>query len=256
MISRHPYYRAGLAAGFTLVEVVLAIVIALGILVVLLFFYQQATTLRSHALQETERIAAARLILDRMAGELRTIARGLSGQRTLSGRSNSIQFVMADVPSFSAWLGGALGRSAFPVTDLKSVWYRLESEDGTNVAGLLRTEEPFVQQSQILIDERIDEESTGTNSVAPLNALMVLPEIRFLQFRYWAGTNWLEAWDSTALPQGVEVSLGPEPVTNLAETAELPGDVFRRVIYLGGVTPRPGSFGNFDALQSVQEEAP
>src|ERR1041384_5134752 len=58
------------ARAFTLVEVILAIVIALGILVVLLYFYQQATNLRAQAILETERIASARLLMDRITSEL------------------------------------------------------------------------------------------------------------------------------------------------------------------------------------------
>src|SRR5690242_975787 len=82
--------------AFTLVEVVLAIVIALGILVVLLFFYQQATNLRTQAIEQTERISAVRLLMDRITSELRTAVAGSMVGSTLVGTSNSIQFVRAD----------------------------------------------------------------------------------------------------------------------------------------------------------------
>lgn len=237
--------RPCLAAGFTLVEVILAIVIALGILVVLLYFYQQATHVRAQAIQETERIAATRLLMDRITGELRAISPGLAGQAVLTGSSNSIQFVKTDVPSYSAWMGGPLGRSTFPVTDRKRVRYQLESSlDMTNVAGLLRSEEPLVQQ--VISDDDLMEDMPSTLA----GASPVLEEIRFLQFRYWSGTNWLDSWNAPGFPEGVEISMGAEPVTNGPEYAES-GDVFRRVVYLGrSGTIKPGPSTN------VTEEAP
>ena len=60
------------SAGFTLIEVILAIVIALAILVVVLHFYQQATNLREQVIAETEKVGAARLLMDRITGELRS----------------------------------------------------------------------------------------------------------------------------------------------------------------------------------------
>ena len=214
-------------AAFTLVEVILAIVIALGVLV-LLYFYQQATNLRSQAIQETERLAAARLVMDRITGELGTLRSQSSARLPLSGGSNFIEFVRADVPSFATWNGGALGRSPVPITDLKRVSYRLQSTDGTNVAGLLRSEEPMVLRAQASLNE----EDSETNSMANARPEFVLEEIRFLQFRYWSGTNWLDSWSQSSPPAGVEVWLGAEPATNGMELADYPGDIFRRVISL------------------------
>lgn len=216
----------GPGAGFTLVEVILAIVIAVGILLVLLYFYEQATNLRTQAIQESERISAARLFLDRFTGELRT-AQPLG----FVGTSNSIQFVKTDVPSFASWTGGSLGRSAFPVTDLTTVRYRLEMADGTNVTGLFRSEEPLVAKMEVVQQDQLGD----TNSVTSLdNPLPVIEEIRFLQLRYWAGTNWQEEWNSTSLPESIEVTLGPEASTNELELVELAPDLFRRIIYLPG----------------------
>ncbi len=219
--------RAG--AAFTLVEVILAIFIALGILVVLLYFYQQATDLRSQVLQQTENIAAARLILDRLTGDLRTAQPDPAFGDGFIGSSNSIQFIKADVPSFAAWTGGTLGRSAFPVTDLKTVRYRLESGDDTNVVGLVRSEEPRVPRRQVVALDDLE----GTNAVAPAELPPVLGEIRFLQFRFWSGTNWLTSWAGSGCPEAVEISLGPEALTNGVEETEMPVDIFRRIVYLG-----------------------
>jgi type II secretory pathway pseudopilin PulG len=60
------------ARAFTLVEVILAISIAIGILVVALFFHSQASHLRAQLLDESDRIAAIRLVMERLTAELRS----------------------------------------------------------------------------------------------------------------------------------------------------------------------------------------
>ena len=220
--------RSRPAAGFTLIEVILAIVIALGVLVVVLNFYQQATNLRGQVLLETEKITAARLLMDRITSELRGALPDWSVAPAFLGSSNAIQFIKADVPSFSAWTGGALGRSAVPVTDLRRIEYRLESNDGTNVSGVVRSDEPLLVRRQLSALQDLVE----TNSPIGAAAAAVVEEVRYLQFRYWSGTNWVDSWGGSGSPAGVEVSLGAEAVTNGMDLAEYPGEIFRRVIYL------------------------
>jgi type II secretory pathway pseudopilin PulG len=236
------------APAFTLVEVVLAIVIALGILVVALYFYQQATTLRAQLVEETERITAARLLMDRITGELRAVHLEPNVGEGLLGTSNSIEFVKTDVPSFAFWSGAPLGRAPLPVTDLKLIRYELESTDGTNTLGLLRTEEPLVLTRPSTNFDDVD----LTNSLPSTNALPLIEQVRFLQFRYWGGTNWTDSWNTASLPQGVEVSLGSEPWTNGVDETEYPAEIYRRVIYL------PGSVGltNTVAASSLSTNLP
>jgi type II secretory pathway pseudopilin PulG len=259
--------RGRSVAAFTLVEVILAIVIALGILVVLLYFYQQATSLREQVLQETERISAARLLMDRITGELRASQADSTLGQGFVGSSNSIQFAKTDVPSFASWMGAPLGRSTFPVTDLKVVSYRLESSDGTNVAGLVRLEEPLIPKQQTTNSDDLLLTNDVPNSITNGPAPPVLGEIQLLQFRYWSGTNWLDSWNSSGVPEAVEVSLGPEAITNETEDVEAPVEIFRRVIYLGGrglaqsntttaAKPEPGEASPAEGAAPPAEGAP
>jgi hypothetical protein len=69
-------------------------------------------------------------------------------------------------------------------------------------------------------------------------------QIKFLQFRYWAGTNWIDSWSGLDLPAGVEISLGREPaaIESAAPAAgaiaeEEGPEVFRRIVYLLNSTP-------------------
>ncbi|HAM72285.1 MAG TPA: hypothetical protein DCM86_11635, partial [Verrucomicrobiales bacterium] len=130
-------------AAFTLLEVVLAIVIAIGILVVALYFYQQSTRLRGQLIEESDRLATVRLLIDRMTQDLRSAFPDTL--LSFSGDASSMTFVHTGLPSTAAL--GLVGdpRQAPRQTDLWVVRYGVTlGRDGTNqvVSGLTRVEEP------------------------------------------------------------------------------------------------------------------
>jgi len=59
-------------AAFTLVEVVLAIAISVGIMFVALCFYSQCSNLRTQLIDEAERIGTIRLFLQKITSDLRS----------------------------------------------------------------------------------------------------------------------------------------------------------------------------------------
>jgi len=232
-------------SAFTLLEVVLAITIAIAILVVALAFHQQATTLRGRLLDESERLAAVRQVMDRLSADLRVApVHDLTG---FTGDSNSLHFVTTGLPL----LPGAAE------SDLKRVSYRATfSGEGTNfaVSGLLRAEEPAVDllasplapaapPAPEPVGDVAEELAAGitnqTTSVTNLAAEPLTDTIRFLSFRFWDGTAWQDAWSGAAPPPGVEVSLGFEPLPPDLTPDLYPGEIFRRVIFLPAGQPRP-----------------
>lgn len=283
----------GASAGFTLVEVILAIGIATGILIVALVFYNQAAHLRSQLIDEAERLSAVRLVMDRIAGDLRT-AFG-QPQVGFTGTSDSMIFVTARAPDLGnlqpgaasgaslTWSGadlaagagagaGAGGNSAgasagasrpamneampatVPPTDLRRLSYFLTAKlEGTNfvVTGLDRTDEPLVGPPPAPSPTPAPAASgsapggvtpsaapgSGAALAAPAAAEPLAEMVRFARFRYWDGTEWLEAWDAPDLPPAVEVSLGFEPLPEGDLPDAYPYEVFRRVIVLPGSRP-------------------
>jgi prepilin-type N-terminal cleavage/methylation domain-containing protein len=222
-------HRGATRTGFTLIEVILAIAIATGILVVALVFYQQAAHLRSQVIEEAERLSAIRLVMERVTADLRSAF--AQPQIGFTGTTDSMEFVVARPPDLTAF-------PAAPASDLRKVYYYLAASlEGTNfvITGLDRTEET------LLTKPTATGNSTQITPPGPLavatNSATVLPlatEIQFVRFRYWDGTGWLEAWDAPELPYAVEVTLGAEALPEDEVPEAYSAEVFRRVILLPG----------------------
>jgi type II secretory pathway pseudopilin PulG len=239
------------ASGFTLLEVVLAIAITIGMLGVVLYFYQQASHLRLEMLEQAESISAARLVMDRLTTELRSAGAHGIQERALSGSSNSITFISRIGPQFVSWREDDSGGAA-PQTDLVRIYYGLAGARGLErwqepLVPLLQQSEPasgpFTITGEDLADDPLDEEDA--NGDDPL----LTEHIRHLQFRFWNGSAWQDRWSSWSLPKGIEVSVGREPFPEDSEE-EYPFEVFRRVIYLPGSEAENGDVGWLDLFDS------
>ena len=232
--------------GFTLLEVVLAITIAIGLLLVAMTFYQQSTSLRGQLMDEAERLSAVRQVMDRLAADLRVAP--AHDRVGFTGDSNSLRFATTALPLAS---GGMQ-------TDLRRVAYRATySGDATNlsVSGLVRTEEPAVDFITSALAPALATTPTDPNSetsppvtsepAAPASAPAptatdpLTEAVRYLSFRFWDGAAWLDSWSGIAPPPGVEVTLGFEPLPPDATPDQYPSEVFRRVIFLPAGQPKP-----------------
>lgn len=248
------------AKGFTLVEVILAILIISGIMTVLLYFYQRAAEVRKIALDETEYISISRMVLEQITSELRT-ARVIEDQFIgMEGSSNSIRFVCTALPITSRWLVDTNQPLLnAPATDLKEVSYSLWA--GTNLLGAhgLERSERFHAASTVVpstnttsnldvlgIPISTTNDLLATNMVS--NGGQLLTEvIRFIQFRYWDGTEWIDSWSSAELPRGVEVTVGREPMPQETSAEGYPFEFFRRIVFL----PNSEHPANKDPLESL-----
>ena len=217
-------------AAFTLVEVLLAVGIIAGLLMVVLYFYQQAAELRTELLLDAERSSAARLLMGRLTTELRAARTHTFYEIPLVGDATYLQFITTDLPSPTAWTGERLGRITRPESDLKLVSYGAEvSVEDTNTVGLARSEEALVELRTVLASEATLPVDTGTNKT---NRILITDAFKYVRFRYYDGYKWLESWNDTFLPKGVEVTLGSEPMPADVELEKYPYEVFRRVIAL------------------------
>jgi len=222
--------RRRFRAGFTLVEVLLAVGIIAGLLMVVLYFYQQAAELRTELLLDAERSSSARLLMDRLTTELRAARSHTFYEVPLVGDATYLQFITTDLPSQTAWTGERLGRITRPESDLKLVSYGAEvSLEDTNVVGLARAEEALVELRTAPASEATLPLNASTNKT---NRILITEAFKYVRFRYYDGYKWLENWSDTFLPKGVEVTLGSEPMPADVEVEKYPYEVFRRVIAL------------------------
>lgn len=220
-----------------MVEVVLAIAIAIGILTVALYFHHQSAQLRGQLIDQSEQIAATRLLMERLTTDLRTAYS--QPQVPFVGSNTFLRFARLNVSSSS------LGNSSNQLTsalgsDVTVVSYEVGSAlKGTNlvITGIHRAEQPFQNFASAQISERL----VGTNTVVmegftQTNRVRrpITDRVHYLSFGYWDGFGWRERWSSSRLPQAVRITLGWSALAEGASEAEYGGELFRRVVVLPG----------------------
>lgn len=251
------------APAFTLLEVILALSIAVGLLVVVLYFYQQAAFLRDSTLASTSGLAAVRLCMDRLATELRTAS---AQADALRGGSQEIEFLQCQLPE--SGIGPTTGTGAETTMPplLRRIRYALPTSGDNGAApGLMRTEtfvtatEPTPHPPEVTSEpedtnevwavETATVEESGTRLTTSFSTAgappLRIPELRYLGLRYWDGAQWRDSWSESHLPRGVEVTLALDPVAADASPDAPPAEVFRRVIAIpaglaasAGATPQ------------------
>ena len=232
LVRRHgPSCRA-----FTLVEVVVAISIALGLIGTVLAFYDYALSIRAEVTDEMELVNAERIIMERMTSELRGAIRYPFISMGMEGGTSSdptyrcwCNFITVTIPGPAAW---AVRKSTDdpipPEHDLELVGYRLRVvtyDDGTtSVEGLERT------------SQKILAPDGETQEGKQITVSFLTSHIKFLYLRYWDGANWLESWTGGDLPRAVEITMGPEPLEDNEPILDYLSThtSFRRMVYLPG----------------------
>ncbi len=247
-------FHNGRAHAFTLVEVILATSIAIGILVVALYFHSQATNLRAQLLDESDRIATIRLVMDRLTSELRNAF--AQPQYGFTGDATSLRFVTTEAPPRATRTAPST-RGAAPRTDLRLITYGLgRAVSGTNeiATGLERTERSLVEKPASRSAFAVSSPPNSTN--APAHGTEPMTDaIRFLRLWYWDGYAWTSAWESSQLPRGIEITLGAEPSPGEASISDYPGELFRRVIYLPTSREIDDAFDFFDSTRTAASSA-
>jgi len=210
----------------TLLEVVLAVTLAVGLMGALLGFYRHADALRATLIRQAEASTAQRLIMERITEELRCAVVYRFLNVGLEGAGDKITLVTAKVPGRGAWSEREEGSAALlPEKDLQEVTYGLrvteDDQGGRVVEGLQRA----CRKVPASIDTR---EAAGQDEA------LLSSRVKFLHFRYWDGGTWLGTWGGGDLPAMVEVTLGPEPLPEGVSPEDYPYSAARRLVYVPG----------------------
>ena len=242
--------------AFTLLEVLLAVVIATGLLSTAMYFYQKSSRFRSDLILETERIASARLILNRMSTELRSTLHHPVRNIGFKGGSNWVEFLKTEIPSEASWAMSTenSSSSAYPEAGYRLIRYELAMKnvidtglDNTanremienlnldnNSGGAPGGDFPSLKQGDAIdrTERRLLTAKASTNSLATvrIEPVRITDQLKYMQLRYLNNGNWAENWGGPNPPAGIEISLGIDPlsVTNLLE--EYTNHVYRRIV--------------------------
>lgn len=144
-----------------------------------------------------------------------------------------------------------------PVSDLKSISYFLatpgaEGLPGTAASFIDTNDSGQPQGLARLEGDRMAVEfadAAGDLQLLAAQTRLLAAEVDFLQFRYFDGLTWLEAWDSVAyerLPNAIEITLGINSNTeadastidaSTIGTAPRPSRLYRFVVAIPSATP-------------------
>ena len=242
--------------AFTLLEVLLAVVIATGLLSTAMYFYQKSSRFRSDLILETERIASARLILNRMSTELRSTLHHPVRNIGFKGGSNWVEFLKTEIPSEASWAMSTenSSSSAYPEAGYRLIRYELAMKNvidtgldnaanremienlnlDNNSDGAPGGDFPSLKQGDAIdrTERRLLTAKASTNSLATvrIEPVRITDQLKYMQLRYLNNGNWAENWGGPNPPAGIEISLGIDPlsVTNLLE--EYTNHVYRRIV--------------------------
>ena len=242
--------------AFTLLEVLLAVVIATGLLSTAMYFYQKSSRFRSDLILETERIASARLILNRMSTELRSTLHHPVRNIGFKGGSNWVEFLKTEIPSEASWAMSTenISSSAYPEAGYRLIRYELAMKNvidtgldnaanremienlnlDNNSDGAPGGDFPSLKQGDAIdrTERRLLTAKASTNSLATvrIEPVRITDQLKYMQLRYLNNGNWAENWGGPNPPAGIEISLGIDPlsVTNLLE--EYTNHVYRRIV--------------------------
>jgi type II secretory pathway component PulJ len=233
-----------MSRAFTLLEVVLAVALAVGLVGAMFGLYFRSSSLRERANEHMDFLLAERLVMDQVTRELRSAMEFKFLRVGLEGQTDRMEFSCARLPGPSVWMESTVTEDPPPAeADVQLVGYRLRTEaDETGqevVVGLERTCQRSLLSRQV---EEADAEAPGEdadNTALPtdraeVEVLLVTDRIRHLRLRYWDGTDWLEQWTGGDLPGAVEVTLGDRPMGEDQDESEYTGTLYRRVVYLPG----------------------
>ena len=189
--------------GFTLLEVILAISMAVGLIAAVFAFYDRAVRVRSTVLNQVQWASMERHLMDRMTDELRSAIVYPFLSIGLEGATDQMTLMCTVLPGPAAWAVRTSDEDPIPPEhDIQLVGYRLriyEDEDGLwHNDGLERT-------CQRILAAQTSED------VQVVTADLIAPDVHFLRLRYFDGAGWVDGWGGGDLPLGVEITLGSEP---------------------------------------------
>ncbi|MCP4245449.1 MAG: hypothetical protein GY778_00215 [bacterium] len=204
----------------TLVETLLAVSLMVTLMGIMYWFYGSTLETREDGLKRTRDVQLARVLLQRMAEEIRQASGNTAGYGVgLVGEKHGVSVNTLVIPD--RILGEK--RSVFDEQvagqfDLQEVRYYIawdeenpdENGDPRSL-GLVRKVTKTFNRGVVFDFGGEDEEDVEDEESLAVKEELYAPEIKFLEFRYFDGASWWEDWQLGAgntLPLMVRITLG------------------------------------------------
>lgn len=218
-----PPIRGFRLRAVTLLEVILAMGLLTMLTSSLYFFYGSSIDTRERSLAITRRTQLVRVLLTRMAEEIRQASGFVEGYGAgLVGFPHAISVNTLTLPDRILSQQRDVSLDQLPGQfDLREVSYylaideeNLDDEGLARMLGMVRKEEKTYNRVVVIQGE---EEGEAEETLAVKEELYA-PEIKFLEFRYFDGAAWWHTWElerGNSLPQMVRITIGftPDPDT-------------------------------------------
>ena len=226
--------RGSAREGYTLLEMTLALAIALIILGAVYEFLNRQITLSEIGRDLVEESSLARGILDRMSADISGHLGGIDPQQLPGAPSgDSTDAVVAAesfVPLFNNGLEGSdtlmiLSAARVPRELLASDKRKLDSSQLTTVSDLRRISYWLVQDGNTtgLARQEISRATSGDMDTKPpdlpnANDLIFAPEVKSVLFEYFDGSTWQSTWSGSSLAADGQTPIGPPAAVRITLT--------------------------------------
>lgn len=221
------------ASGFTLLEVVLAIVLVVLLMGGAYAFYSEVLDSRQSAISSSDSLFAQRRVLDLVGDEITATIDYPLLQMGMQGQSDTVDFMRTAVPTNSVFIPAPITRDSadprwLPQHDVQKIGYRLRhvvDEDNNDViVGMERT-------CQRVVAAKTAEEGSD------IEVTLLSDQVKFLRVQYWDGTAWQDAWSQRELPLAVRICVGKDPLPEDKTIDEYPYPVMWRIINIPAAPP-------------------
>lgn len=216
--------RALRQPAFTLLEMVIAIGLFILLMATLYGFYNTALVRRDEGQEISRNAQLARVVLDRMAREIRQISRNVPGYGPgLIGIEDNefgptLSMTTVVVPDKALSEPRQLGEQPLPGQfDVQNIVYsvvwdyeNLDTNGEPVALGLARSETRTFLRDVIIVDMDENLES-GEDAASGYKRELYAPEIKYIKFHYFDGANWWLDWNVPTLPQIVRITIGFTP---------------------------------------------
>ncbi len=207
----------------TLIETLLATSLLVTFMGVLYWFYGSTLETREQGLKRTRDVQLARVILERMAEEIRQASGNTAGYGAgLIGYKRGISVNTLVIPEkILAQRRSIFDEQIAAQFDLQEIRYyvawdeeNLDEEGNPRPLGLVRRVTKTFNRGLVL-ETGFDDQEVEDEEALAVKEELYAPEIKFLEFRYFDGASWWEDWELTqgnSLPVMVRITIGYTPL--------------------------------------------